>query len=92
MFVAQVPTAVARYLADQGLPLLAVATGDVAGFDWPGAGVEIAVRVAVDADKTGISGCFCAIAETGTLEADTAKKLKDAAEKFVSSFNQKVKA
>ena len=65
--LAQVPTAVARYLADQGLPLLAVATGDVAGFDWPGAGVEIAVRVAVDADKTGISGCFCAIAETGTL-------------------------
>ena len=41
---AQAPTAVARYLADQGLPLLAVATGDVAGFDWPGSGVEIAVR------------------------------------------------
>ena len=32
------------------------------------------------------------IAETGALEADTAKQLKDAAEKFVSSFNQKVKA
>ena len=64
---AQAPTAVARYLAEQGLPLQAVATGDAAGFDWPGAGIEIAVRVAVDADKTGISGCFCAIAETGTL-------------------------
>jgi L-lactate dehydrogenase complex protein LldG len=62
-----VPTAVARYLAGQGLPMQAVATGDVAGFDWSGAGIEIVLRVAVDADKTGISGCFCAIAETGTL-------------------------
>ena len=65
--LAKVPTAVARYLAEQGLPMQVVATGDVAGFDWPGAGIGIAVRVAVDADKTGISGCFCAIAETGTL-------------------------
>jgi len=64
---AQVPTAVARYLAGQGLPMQAVVTADVAGFDWPGAGIEIAVRAAVDTDKTGISGCFCAIAETGTL-------------------------
>ena len=65
--LAQVPTAVARYLAGQGLPMQAVVTADVAGFDWPGAGIEIAVRAAVDTDKTGISGCFCAIAETGTL-------------------------
>mgnify|MGYP002476521765 CR=1 FL=1 len=32
------------------------------------------------------------ISQTGSLEADTAKKLKDAAERFISSFNQKVKA
>ncbi|MBM3162888.1 MAG: F0F1 ATP synthase subunit alpha [Chlorobi bacterium] len=32
------------------------------------------------------------IAEKGLLEADTAKQLKEAAEKFVSSFNQKVQA
>lgn len=64
---AHVPMAVARYLAEQGLPPQAVATGDVAGFEWAGAGLEITTRVAVDADKTGISGCFCAIAETGTL-------------------------
>ena len=32
------------------------------------------------------------IAEKGSLEADTAKQLKEAAERFVSSFNQKVKA
>lgn len=32
------------------------------------------------------------IAESGTLEADTAAKLKEVAEKFVGSFNQKVRA
>ncbi len=44
-----------------------MATGDVAGFDWAGVAIDVSVRGAVDADKTGISGCFCAIAETGTL-------------------------
>ena len=64
---AQVPAAVACYLAEQALPPQAVVTGDVAGLDWAGAGVEVAMREAVDADSVGISGCFCAIAETGTL-------------------------
>ena len=64
---AGVPAAVARYLAEHDLPRQAVATGDVAGFDWPGAGLDVSGRVAVDANKVGISGCFCAIAETGTL-------------------------
>lgn len=62
-----VPAAAARYLAANGLPLAAVASGDIAGLDWAGAGFAIAVRAAVDADRVGISGCFCAIAETGTL-------------------------
>ena len=64
---AQAPVAVARYLLAQGLPPQAVVSGEVAGLDWREAGLEVAERVAVDADKTGISGCFCAIAETGTL-------------------------
>lgn len=64
---ALVPQAVARYLSERSLPPQAVVTGDVAGFAWAGAGIEVAPRVAVDDDKTGISGCFCAIAETGTL-------------------------
>jgi F-type H+-transporting ATPase subunit alpha len=33
-----------------------------------------------------------AIAETGTLETDTANKIKEAAQKFIASFNQKAKA
>ena len=74
--VDEVPATVARYLAQHGLPSQAVVTGDVAGLAWAGAGIDIAargapqghfLRGAVDADKTGISGCFCAIAETGTL-------------------------
>ena len=63
----EVPAAVARYLAEQGLAREAVATGDVKLLDWAAADIEIAFRTAVDADKVGISGCFCAIAETGTL-------------------------
>ncbi len=45
----------------------AVVAPEVAGFDWPGAGLSCAARSAVDADTVGITSCFCAIAETGTL-------------------------
>lgn len=65
--LAEVPAAVAAYLAANGLAAEAVAAADVGGLDWTGSGLHVAARPAVDADKTGISGCFCAIAETGTL-------------------------
>jgi L-lactate dehydrogenase complex protein LldG len=65
--LAEVPAAVAAYLSENGLAAEAVATADVGGVDWACSGLHVAVRPAVDADKTGISGCFCAIAETGTL-------------------------
>ncbi|MBT9523509.1 MAG: lactate utilization protein C [Dechloromonas sp.] len=65
--LAQVPAAVAAYLAANGLAGEAVATADVGSLDWAGSGLNVDARAAVDADKTGISGCFCAIAETGTL-------------------------
>ncbi|MDP3537689.1 MAG: lactate utilization protein [Azonexus sp.] len=64
---AEAPAAVARYLTAGGFGLQAVITGDVAGLDWTGSGLTVAARPAVDADKVGISGCFCAVAETGTL-------------------------
>ena len=65
--ISDAPSAVARYLASLELGVLAVATPDVAGLAWAAAGLDVSGRVAVDADKVGISGCFCAIAETGTL-------------------------
>lgn len=63
----QVPAHVAAWLVAQGLPLNAVTTLDVAGLDWAEAGLACRSGPAVDADATGISGCFCAVAETGTL-------------------------
>ena len=62
-----VPAAVARYLEAQGMAAVAVAAPGLSGYDWSGAGLEVALRPAVDADRVGITGCFCAIAETGTL-------------------------
>jgi len=64
---AEAPAAVARYLAAHGLPMRAVVWPLLAGFDWAAAGIRAEPRGAVDADLVGITGCFCAIAETGTL-------------------------
>jgi len=62
-----VPAAVARYLAAQRLAMEIVTTPDVADLDWAGHGMRGAARAAVDADQVGVTGCFCAVAETGTL-------------------------
>ena len=63
----EAPVAVARYLAGLGLPLQAVLWPALATLDWAGAGMRVDPRGALDADLVGITGCFCAIAETGTL-------------------------
>lgn len=63
----EVPDAVARYLAGLNLPLQAAAWPEIARLDWSDSGVAIEARGAQDADLVGITGCFCAIAETGTL-------------------------
>lgn len=65
--MALVPAVVARYLARGGLGTQAVATAEMAALDWADSGLTVHARPAVDADLVGISGCFCAIAETGTL-------------------------
>jgi L-lactate dehydrogenase complex protein LldG len=64
---AAVPARVAAYLAEQNLPARAVTALDVAGLDWGAAGIDSHSGSAADADPVGITGCFCAIAETGTL-------------------------
>jgi L-lactate dehydrogenase complex protein LldG len=61
------PASVARYLAAQGLQPTAVCWPEFAALDWDGAGLLVAPRPARDGDLTGITGAFCAIAETGTL-------------------------
>jgi len=62
-----VPAATARYLRAHSLPLAAVCWAELAALDWRGAGIDVAVREARDADLVGITGAFCAISETGTL-------------------------
>ena len=65
--LAAIPAAVARYLKAGALPVAAVCWAEFAALDWRAAGIEIAVREARDTDLVGITGAFCAIAETGTL-------------------------
>jgi L-lactate dehydrogenase complex protein LldG len=64
---AEVPAAIARYLAEMKLPKAAVVQPALAALDWAAAGLAVEARGARDADLVGITGCFCAVAETGTL-------------------------
>jgi L-lactate dehydrogenase complex protein LldG len=71
----EIPPAVARYLdALQLPPAIAeqkshrgVCWPELASLDWPGAGLAIEARPTFGGDRLGITGCLCAIAETGTL-------------------------
>ncbi len=71
----EIPASVARYLDDLELaPALAaqrsrqgVCWPELADLDWAGAGLAIEPRPTTGDDKLGITGAFCAIAETGTL-------------------------
>lgn len=65
--IGDLPAAVARYLAAQGLQPAAVCWPEFASLDWQSAGLRVEARPARDGDLTGITGAFCAIAETGTL-------------------------
>jgi L-lactate dehydrogenase complex protein LldG len=65
--LAEVPGAVGRYADQFKLLRRGVCWPQLAGLDWVAAGVGMEARPAVDADLLGVTGCFCAIAETGTL-------------------------
>ena len=76
----EIPAAVARYVDALVLPpALAVQKShngvcwpEFADLDWRGAGLTIEARATVGDDRLGITGSFCAIAETGTLVFTTA--------------------
>lgn len=65
--IAEAPAAIARYLREGRLPLAAVVWPELSGLDWTAAGIAAEARGARGDDLVGITGCFCAIAETGTL-------------------------
>lgn len=65
--IGEVPAAVQRYLASLGLPLRAIAWQTLDTLDWAGANLAVEFRKPQNDDLVGITGCFCATAETGTL-------------------------
>ncbi|MBX9811290.1 MAG: lactate utilization protein C [Burkholderiales bacterium] len=62
-----IPAATAAYLRENNLPLRAVCWKEFIDLDWAGSGIEVEARNARGDDLVGITGAFCAIAETGTL-------------------------
>jgi L-lactate dehydrogenase complex protein LldG len=70
-----IPRSVARYLAQLQLPQAldaqrsssGVCWPDLAALDWAGAGLRIEARPTTGGDRLGVTGVYCAIAETGTM-------------------------
>jgi L-lactate dehydrogenase complex protein LldG len=65
--LAEVPAEVARYLAAGALAPAVAGWGEFAALDWGAAGIAFHNRPAGRDDATGLTGSFCAIAETGTV-------------------------
>lgn len=63
----EVPAAVARYLSGLSLTKQAIAWRTLDGLPWQEAGIAVEFRKPVNEDLVGVTGCFCAVAETGTL-------------------------
>lgn len=61
------PREVARYLEANSLEWRIVMWREFAGLRWGGYGIQFDDRAANGLDSTGLTSCFCAIAETGTL-------------------------
>lgn len=65
--LANAPDTVAGWLEESKLARQAVIWPALAHLDWKKAGIEVEARAARATDLVGITGAFCAIAETGTL-------------------------
>jgi L-lactate dehydrogenase complex protein LldG len=63
----EVPARVARYLQERALPLQAVCWPEFAALDWAAHDIAVEARCGRGEDLVGITGAYCAIAETGTL-------------------------
>lgn len=65
--IGDVPGAVARYLEQIGVAKVAIAWENLNDMDWRGAGVQMEFRPPCNEDLVGVTGAFCAVAETGSL-------------------------
>lgn len=63
----ELPREVARYLEANGLEWRVVGWREFAGLRWGGVGIQFEDRPANGDDATGLTGCFCAVAETGSV-------------------------
>lgn len=63
----EVPAAAARYLDAIGVPKSAIAWQTLTSLAWAEAGIAVEFRPPKNEDMVGITGSFCAVAETGTL-------------------------
>ena len=63
----EVPHAIAQYLAENSLGHHTLCWPDFLEMDWIAARIVVAAQAASEEDAAGITGAFCAIAETGTL-------------------------
>ena len=65
--LADAPREVARYIERASLQRRCVGWAEFATLAWQTAGIQYDSRPATGDDMIGITGCFCAIGETGTL-------------------------
>lgn len=65
--MAEVPAAVAAWLEESRLSKQGVIWPALDGLDWTAAGLAMESRPVREDDPVGVTGCVCAIAETGTL-------------------------
>ena len=65
--LSEVPAAAHRYLTQHALPTQAIAWQTLQDLLWTEAGLTVEFRKPKDGDVVGLTGCFCATAETGTL-------------------------
>ena len=63
----EIPHVIAQYLAENNLGNHALCWPDFLELDWIAARIIVAAQAASVDDAVGITGVFCAIAETGTL-------------------------
>lgn len=63
----RIPSAVATYLTAQGLAKSALCWPALTPLNWAAAGIAIEARGANGSDLVGVTGCVCAIADTGSL-------------------------
>jgi L-lactate dehydrogenase complex protein LldG len=65
--LADVPAEIARYLSVENLEKKLAGWAEFSALNWASVDIDFANRAANANDLVGLTGCFCAIGETGTL-------------------------